>query len=298
LALFYPEPTHFAAKGLDDWARLQRVSLDSSSADWRRRDKEKWKQWAEKSPALVYGPNLFWYSGVMNGFPFVATRNTIEDFRFLAENRCVGITIDTTPGHWATQGPMYYLMSQLAWDPTQDARAVMDDYYRRGFGPAAEEVEKYYDLMKEAHCRVLERPGWRPAMGDCYKVLASCLEVMDDNLLNKAEALLNAAEANVAHAPAAYGKRVAFVRAGLEFTGLQLRIARTMTLVRASQGTDVAAVRKAIELCDAREKFFRREKDTFAVNRGWVMDDWIRNRKMADYLGPPSVTFRAAAGLE
>ena len=50
---------------------------------------------------------------------------TIEDFRFLADNKCAGIEVDVLRGHWATQGPEYYLMAQLTYDPYQDGVAAL-----------------------------------------------------------------------------------------------------------------------------------------------------------------------------
>ena len=49
---------------------------------------------------------------------------------------------------WATQGPMYYLMAQLAWNPDRPVDEIMDDYYRTGFGPAAEDIEAYWNLLE------------------------------------------------------------------------------------------------------------------------------------------------------
>ncbi|MFA7158481.1 MAG: DUF4838 domain-containing protein, partial [Kiritimatiellia bacterium] len=112
-----------------------------------QKEKERWKGWAEKASTMVFRPNLFHYSGGWLGLPTIATRRTIEDFRFLAENKCVGIEVDTLPRCWATQGVQFYLMAQLAYDPMRDGNAVLKDYYRRGFGKAAGEVEQYFSLM-------------------------------------------------------------------------------------------------------------------------------------------------------
>ena len=61
----------------------------------------------------------------------------------MAESGCLGIFIDTVWEHLATQGPQYYVIAQLVWDADQDAQTLLDDYYRRGFGSAADEVQAY-----------------------------------------------------------------------------------------------------------------------------------------------------------
>jgi len=45
--------------------------------------------------------------------PEVAMNKTIEDFRFLAENCCVGLEVDGYRGYWATQGTEYYVMAAI-----------------------------------------------------------------------------------------------------------------------------------------------------------------------------------------
>ena len=50
---------------------------------------------------------------------------TIKNLKFAVENRCIGIFIDSVWEHWATQGPQYYVMAQLAWDPRQDGQAIL-----------------------------------------------------------------------------------------------------------------------------------------------------------------------------
>jgi len=73
---------------------------------------------------MIYRPNLWYWCGGVWGFPEVAMTKTIEDFRFLAETRCIGVSVDTWRQNWATQGPQYYLMAALAYDPLQDGAAV------------------------------------------------------------------------------------------------------------------------------------------------------------------------------
>ena len=126
----------------------------------------------------------------------------------------------------------------------------------------------------------------------------TCLEVLTDEVMNRADGFLKAAEANAAQGPDAYRDRVAFMRSGLVFAKLQLEAVRAMARVRESQGKDAAAVGNAIELSAARDAFLRRKENEFAINRRWAVEIWIGSRKMQDYLGPPSDAFRAAADLE
>jgi len=257
----------------------------------RQREKDIWRGWARKASSLVFRPNLFWYSGGFVGLPAVAMRKTMEDFRFLAENRGAGIDVDSIPEYWATHGVQLYLMMQLAWDPLQDGPALLEDYYRRGFGPAAAAVARYFDLMEKAHDRITEIPGFRHSSGLRYLALQFYEAVYTDELLSQADELLREAEAGVTAAADVYRQRVAFLRIGLDFTRLQLQIMHTMDRVRESRGKEAEAVQRAIELCGAREELFRRGEDWFALNPAGFRS-YCRIRKMDDYLGPPSASPR------
>lgn len=262
----------------------------------RQKEKAMFQAWAGKAQTLIFRPNLFWYSGGALGMPSISRRKTIEDFRFLAENHCVGIDVDSHLDHWATQGVQFYLMAQLMYDPLRDGNALLEDYYRRAFGAAAGGIEQYMALMDDAHDRLTELPGWRPSTSLRFQVVANCLQIYTPELLGQAETIMASATADVARGPEIHRQRVAFVHTGLEFTRLQLEIMRAMAEVRQSAGKTAGAVKRAVELCDARERLLQRHHDTFALN-GNGLRSYAKNRAMEDYVGPPSSAFRAAAGI-
>src|SRR5262249_44554519 len=77
-----------------------------------------------------------------------------EDFRYLADHGMMGTDFDSCCHNWATQGLNYYVVARLHWNPEQDVDAIVDDYCKAGFGPAAKSVRKYFDgleaLLNEA----------------------------------------------------------------------------------------------------------------------------------------------------
>lgn len=121
----------------------------------RKASKENIHAWMSKgNHKLIYRPNC----GGQPGLPRTHLKRTIEDFKWLANHNWMGIFIDTNHEDWATCGPQYYLMALMAWDPNRDGHVIMDDYYRRGFGPAAEEVKEYFNCVQSL---VVE--AWRPS---------------------------------------------------------------------------------------------------------------------------------------
>jgi len=269
-----------------------------TSEEERQAQKKLWKARADQAPHVTHRTNLWYWSGGVWGLPEVAMKKTIEDFRFLAENRCVGLFVDTALEHWATQGPQYYLMGQLAWDPFQDGRALLKDYYRRGFREAAGEIESYWNLMEEARDAVMATPGLRLGGRERYRILGFLREVFNDDFLHRAGKLLRQAAAKVAEGPEIYQKRVDFVRTGFEFTRLLLQNTPVMAKVRESAGKDTEAVKQAVanweaieQLCKQAGPVALRYDSILSRMRGGYMGD------MQDHLGPPSEEFRKAAGL-
>ncbi|MEI6422309.1 MAG: DUF4838 domain-containing protein, partial [Lentisphaerota bacterium] len=227
----------------------------------RESEKSQFLKWSRQSSKLVFRPNIFWYSGGWHAVPSMALKNTIEDFRFLAENNCIGIVVDCAPRHWAPQGLQYYLMPQLAWDPLQDGEAIITDFCRRGFGAAAPEMREYFNLMEKAHGNIVNDPKWRASMGIQAVLTEELLpKAYSAEVLNQAKAILKRAADKVATGSKVFSDRVAFIGRGLDFTCKLMETFSVMNEVRGSSGKNTEAVKKAIALCDEREAFLNKEE--------------------------------------
>ncbi|MFO7907961.1 MAG: DUF4838 domain-containing protein [Planctomycetota bacterium] len=270
-----------------------------TTPDARREQKSHWKQWAAKASRMRYRPNLWYWGGGIWGWPEVAMTRTIEDFRFLAENGGTGMFVDGAWEHWATQGPMYYLMAHLAWNPYQDGQALLDDYYRRGFGEAADEIETYWSMMERANRDFMASPNLRTRSASRFTTIAIAKQVYNPEFLARADRVLQRAAEELADQPEVYRQRVAFVRAGFDFTRLMIECIPLMERVRESEGRDAEAVRQASANWDRIEEIAE-ETDPygfwFRVISSRMQDGYMGG--VADYLGPPSDTFRESAGLE
>lgn len=59
-----------------------------------------------------------------------------------------GTSISAESGNnWGVHGPGYYLASKLMWNSQTSVREILDDFYLKAFGPAAAEMQKYYELV-------------------------------------------------------------------------------------------------------------------------------------------------------
>ena len=182
----------------------------------REPHKKQWRNWNKKgSPKMMYRPNTGSPVGWQQGLPETLTKKIIEDFKFLSSQNCIGVFIDAVWEHWATQGPQYYLMAQLIWNPQADGKAILDDYYKRGFSDAAPEIKAYWDLFENARDKYLEKNDSKAYKGEKYIYI----KLYTPELLNKAEKLLAQADAKV-KSNSIYRKRIDFVRTGLAYTKL------------------------------------------------------------------------------
>ncbi|MBI4626216.1 MAG: DUF4838 domain-containing protein [Verrucomicrobia bacterium] len=256
----------------------------------RQPQKAQFSAWSKAAPHIFYRPNLWYWTGGAWGLPDIALKNVSEDFRFLAENHCIGIFIDTAQEHWSTQGPQYYLMAQLTWDPFQDSQAVLSDYYARGFGKSAERIRQYYQLMETAFTAVTVSPKFGPNARDRFNLLKIFQRVYTDELFQAASSIMHEAELLVAGGPEIYRRRVAFVHTGFKYSRLMIANLFLMTRVRESAGKDREAVNRVIgnwkvikELCD--------QYGPVALAYGSIMGKMTGSGYMGmmeDYFGPPS----------
>jgi hypothetical protein len=205
------------------------------------------KAWADISRQMMWRPNLpgRWWQGL----PEVPLHQIIEDFQFAARNKCIGIFLASTWENWATQGPAYYVMAQIAWNPQRDAQAMLEDYYRRGFGPAAGPIKSYWTLMERAYHRRTDEN--RPEA-----------EVYDAAFFKKARGILVRADAAIAKGRDVLRKRVALVRAGLEYTRLLTEIRTLMEGAKKNKGTDADVDKKVRAAWDMIDQICRENRAT------------------------------------
>lgn len=219
--------------------------------------------WSKKAKNLMWRPNLGSQAGLRWGMPDVAMTQAGEDFRFVADRNGTGVFFDMHWFHWSTQGPQYYALAHLAWNPYADVAALMDEYYQRAYGPAASEMKRYWHLLEQTRMEfVAEEPSRQRAFDIPKKYTAEWLA--------KANGLLDSAMAKLAGADEKYQRRYKFSRSGLKFVELVIDTRKRMQQFEASRGKDAKATARArvMENWEKAEKM-KAEIPEFAVN--WVI---------------------------
>ena len=262
--------------------------------EMREANKARWLGWSKKAPNMFYRPNWWYFGGGVWCLPEVSLTDLAEDFYFLGEHGCVGVSIDAPREAWATAAPMYYLLAQLTWNHNADAKAILKDYFLRGFGPAAGPIEEYWLAWEDARRQVMATPGLEPGSRHRLDFFKSIRNVYTTVALPETDACLKRAEAATADS-ALYSERVAFVRAGWTITDLMFKSADEMDKVRETAGVDKAAVEKSLA-------YWQQIKDTIeahpnSIEIGQLMlamqgKKYMGN--MENYFGPPSLAFQNA----
>jgi hypothetical protein len=179
------------------------VGVSYTDEEKRRRGIADWNAWADAASRIFYRSNML-LAGRRQGIPAIYVHKLAQDFRKIAKNKMIGTDLDSCCHNWATQGLNYYVMAKLLWDPDLDVDALIDDYCRSGFGKGAEPVKRYLLRLEELTNEVAEQ-GKKITEPFTPGVVAELRSMLDD----AARATRDDPEA---------GERVAFLRAGLEYT--------------------------------------------------------------------------------
>ncbi len=121
--------------------------LGYHSEEYRQESLRDWDGWSKAAKRMYFRPNLM-LLGRRDGLPLLYVHKFGADFRYLASHGMMGTDFDSCCHHWATQGLNYYVVARLHWNPAQDVDALVDDYCRAGFGPAAKSVRRYFDKLE------------------------------------------------------------------------------------------------------------------------------------------------------
>ena len=201
--------------------------------------KEYFADWGELTDMHFWRPNVGSPVGWQDGVLEVSFGRTIDNFKFAADNGWMGIYVDYIREHWSTQAPMYYLMAQLTWNPGQDGRAILNDFYQRAYGPAADPMRAYWTALEHNRDSFIDEYGYGNERSISY------VQAYTPERLSEAKAHLAKAKKIVEDGPAKYRDRIDWTAAGFEFTELFTECGRLMPRVKRED--DAAARQKVLD---------------------------------------------------
>lgn len=196
---------------------------------------------------IGYRPNYFCGGYVM---PHLSTHQVGRFLHFAANHQMVGFDQDSLYGHWSVKGPMLYLHMRLAVHPTLPVEQVRREYFS-AFGPAAEQVESYFDFWETYSANRTGGSLYNPVTAH----FAYPQRVFEAPRAQLAEALALAE----AHDDPQYAGRVRFLQLGLEHAALVARMVGHLDMGKlpAADPRRVAEARRAARAV----RDFRREHE-------------------------------------
>lgn len=204
--------------------------------------KQQLAEWAEVSKNLMWRPNAGNPMGWREGLPGVTWQHVAEDLGYAASLGIKGVYIDMIWDHWGNQGPTYYLIGQMLWNPDIDVESVMADYFQRAYGPGSAAVEQYWDLIYETG------------------------GIREPEQQAEAAKLLNQAYAAISEKDSKYARRIEFLQLSLEYTRLLAENLRLIERWKASGKKDQGAFDQAIVNWNRAFEIIQNEEYPYAVN--------------------------------
>ena len=225
----------------------------------RAQARDSWLKWSRSAKRLFLRPNAL-TAGM--GLTTVYVHRLADDVRFCAEHGMLVTDFDCCYQHWATNGLNYYVLAKLLWDPKADVDAIVKDYCRAGFGPAAEPIEAYFRKI-EAMTTELARSNAYAGRKKTPQVLAACYS---DEFLGECRSLLDEAARRAAGDELVL-LRVAFLRKAIEYA----RIRRDWTPLRLAAWKGDAQARRQLKTIEAeRDRWYQQLGISWALNAPYL----------------------------
>ena len=156
-------------------------------------------------------------------------RDSAEVMRFFAQHHMVATDIQGIYDNWATMGLNYYVSARMTWDPTQTFDHLLEEYARTGFGPAAAPIIRYWSAVQDLGASpnsLIDHftPG---AMAALHAHLDQAHELVGDSRTLQ--------------------RRIAFLRAGLAYTGISAEAHRLSAAAEAGEPVDFEAAHALLD---------------------------------------------------
>lgn len=197
------------------------VNFPLDEALWERVRTE-WLAWRATGARLFLRPNS---TLVGHAMPYNYAHQLGDLMRFVMANGCAATDFDSLPGQWATMGPTLYVLCRAHTRPDLDTDAMLAEYYA-GFGPAAADVQAYFDFWEQRLNDVI--------LGDASKrgLLFWLSFGTGEHLIYGPEQFAEAGRilerAEAAAPDGVFAQRVGFIRLGYEHARLCAEISRLL----------------------------------------------------------------------
>jgi len=155
---------------------------------------------------------LYTYYGSYSSFTFWPQVHAIRnDIPYYYDKGAIGLYSETH-GHWGAQHLNFIVFPRLLWDVHTDVDAWIDDFCEKFYGPAAEPMHSYYELLEKT-----AKDG--PPQ---YHYHSGIVAAFTPSVMTRLRQIIEEAKSRLAGADEVYQKRMQFVAAGFRMADLYI----------------------------------------------------------------------------
>ena len=185
-------------------------SIENPICPERAYIKEIVEGWKALGVGMAYRGYLFNLAD--QGMPFSMVRQIRCEYPYYHKEGMVACRVECKPA-WAYHGPSLYLAAKIMWNPKLDVDALLDDYFKKFYGPAAEPMKTHFRQLEEAYA------GADYHTGNVFDIPY----ILTPAVMQKLDGTLKEAERAAAGNPL-IARRVNMVRIGYAFGEANLRM--------------------------------------------------------------------------
>lgn len=136
--------------------------------DMRRRDMERTRNWNKVAERLAWYDYV--YGGAWYKLPRFYPHLMAEYLRFAHNNKVVAYYAEAYPIQEWIEGPKFYLLLRLLWNPDLDVDVVLDEWCRAAVGEkSAQHLKKYYKFCEDFWTSRIPKTKWfKGYIGETY----------------------------------------------------------------------------------------------------------------------------------
>lgn len=124
-----------------DYAR----AINDPMSEPNRQFNELLKKWVEITPNVLiysYVSKSMWWQ-----LPRPVLKNFTADIKYYHQLGIKRYFCQSSLSDWALDGPLYYTIAKLLWDPAANPAAIAAEWIDGMFGPAAEDMAEFYEAV-------------------------------------------------------------------------------------------------------------------------------------------------------
>jgi len=147
--------------------------------------------WSRFSPRLLiydYDPHAD-----LSRMPYWRSRAIADDMKLYQQHGVIGFNTEGQPTYFRT-GLNYYVRTRLMWDVNTDIDALLDDYTRNFFGPAAAPMKRFHEEIEKMLQATPDHHPYRTGYVDWSPTYPPARVAALGKLLDQAEAKANTPE--------------------------------------------------------------------------------------------------------